>query len=66
MFICESFGRGRIYSFCQSLKGTHDLKKDEGTKVKPKRHIIDYGNCTVLFTLPGLEDPGSPGELSAL
>lgn len=25
-------------------------QKNEGTKAKPKRYIMDYGNCAILFT----------------
>lgn len=41
-------------------------QKDETTKAKPKRYIMDYGNCTISFTLSGLEDPGPLVELPIL
>lgn len=41
-------------------------QKDEGTEAKPQRYILGYGNCTILFILPCLQDPGLLGELSVL
>lgn len=33
-------------------------------KEPKQRYIMDYSNCTILFTLPCLEDRGPLGELS--